>query len=314
LKRHEKKPNFFLVGAPKCATTAMAGFLGQHPDIFIPEMKEPHYFGSDLSFRRNFVRGPEWFRPTKEHYLDMYAPVTQEKMLGDASVLYLYSREAPRELKLFCPDAKIIIMIRNPIEMVYSLHSHWLYNLNEDIADFETALEAEPERKKGHAIPSNAYWIDGLIYSQVGLFSKHINRYLSEFGTENVHIIVHDDMKSDMGAEFHKLMQFLAVDDEFKPNLSQVNTHKEIRSKRLQSLIINPPDILQMVATPLIQVPQIRKLLKLAATGINVAKKRRRPMTAQAAQKLRGYYAEEIDTLSLVLNRDLTHWGKTVYE
>lgn len=312
--KQKKQPNFFLVGAPKCATTAMTSFLSQHPDIFIPEIKEPHYFGSDLIFRRNFVRGNEWFRPPFTQYLNLYSPVTTEKMCGDASVLYLYSRTAPMELKSFCPDAKIIIIIRNPIEMIYSLHSHWLYNLNENVVDFEKALAIESERKMGKLIPPNSYWVEGLMYSQVGLFSRNIKRYLSEFGRENMHIAVHDDIKTDIGSEYRKMLKFLSVDTAFQPDFIRVNAHKEIRSRFLQNLFIDPPEILQRVATPLIQVPTIRRIMKTFATAVNVRKKKRKPMTIKANRILQNCYAEEIDNLSDLLNRDLTHWKETEYE
>ena len=138
------KPNFFIVGAPKCGTSALYEYLGAHPEIFMSPYKEPHFFGSDLQQR---------WRPTKSQYFSCFAKARDEKRVGEASVHYLYSKCAAAEIKEFCPEARIIIMLRDPVEMLYSLHSQSIFSGNEVINDFEEALEAEADRKLGRRIP-----------------------------------------------------------------------------------------------------------------------------------------------------------------
>ena len=118
-----RKPDFFIVGAPKGGTTAMNAYLGQHPEIFIAERKELHFFGTDLDFSSP--------RITQEQYLSCFSEVQNEKRVGETSVWYLYSKQAAVEIKKFCPSANIIIMLRNPVDMLYSQHSQFLYNGNE---------------------------------------------------------------------------------------------------------------------------------------------------------------------------------------
>src|SRR3989339_415720 len=136
-----RKPDFFIVGAPKSGTTAMCTYLKQHPEIFMPEKKESHFFGTDLNSPR-FIRD-------KKIYLSLFSKAKDERRVGESSVWYLYSKKAASEIKEFSPSASIIIMLRNPVDMLYSQHSQFLYNGNEDIACFEEALNAEQDRRRG---------------------------------------------------------------------------------------------------------------------------------------------------------------------
>ena len=127
--KDNKLPNFFIVGAPRAGTTALYHYLSQHPDVFLPRVKEPHYFGSDLEFAVP--------RMTFDEYRNLYQGVTNEKVVGDGSVMYLMSQTAAKEIKKICPEAKIIIMLRHPVDLLVSLHQKMLLTGNETIDDFE---------------------------------------------------------------------------------------------------------------------------------------------------------------------------------
>jgi len=178
------RPNFFIVGAPKCGTTAFYEYLRLHPEIFMSVPKEPHYFGSDLLRKRA--------RPTLSQYLSCFEGAELKKRVGEASVFYLYSSRAAAEIKEFCPEARIIIMLRNPVEMLYSLHSELLFTMYEDIVDFEAALEAEADRKLGLRVPRGARHVNYLFYRDIGRFSSQVQRYFDAFGRANAHLVVYD--------------------------------------------------------------------------------------------------------------------------
>ena len=146
-----KIPNFFIVGAPKCGTTAMNDYLDQHPDVFMAH-KELHYFGNDLQVKN---------RISEQEYLQHFKDAVNEKIIGEASVWYLFSATAAKEIKSFSPDAKVLIMLRNPVDVIYSLHSQHLYDGNEDVLDFESALALDDERKAGRGIQD--HFIDVLL-------------------------------------------------------------------------------------------------------------------------------------------------------
>src|SRR5687767_13894655 len=115
--RHSKgKPNFFIVGAPRCGTTSLTRWLANHQDVYMPAIKVPFHFGTDLDMipKRKFR--------TLEAYLALYEGATTQLWLGDSTPLYLYSELAAREIRNFDPEARIIIMLRNPVDMMHSMH------------------------------------------------------------------------------------------------------------------------------------------------------------------------------------------------
>ena len=141
------KPNLFIVGAPRCGTTTLYHYLRQHPNIFMSGYKEPHYFGKDL--RKN----KKLYFTNKEKYLDLFTKGLGKKAIGEASSYYLFSSLAPKEIFQFNPRAKIIILLRQPTELLYSYHSQLLYLGDECEKDFYKALNLENCRKKGKHLP-----------------------------------------------------------------------------------------------------------------------------------------------------------------
>lgn len=308
--QQQKIPNFFIVGAAKSGTTALADYLGQHPDVFMPDAKDLHYFGTDLAFKPIFSRTQGWFPPDEGKYLSLYSDAHSQKRLCDASGWYLYSEKAAKEIEAFNPSAQIIITLRNPVDMIYSLHNHWLWNLNEDIEAFEEALAAEPDRANGLRIPPNAFFPEGLRYRQIPLYCKQIQRYFDAFGRKNVMVIIFDDMKKDVAATFRQVSVFLEIDLDFKPQFDIVNPSMRFRSKQLQEFVMNPPRVVQMFAEPILKNWWLRQKTQKMIYLINRKKSRRPPMSADTRKKLQAYYAQEVEALSELLGRDLTYWSK----
>jgi len=220
-----KKPNFFIVGAPKCGTTALYNYLKHHPDIFLPEFKEPHFFGKDIL--------PPYAIRDEKKYLSLFSNVRNEKRIGEASVWYLYSKKAATEIKEYCPSVDFIIMLRNPVDMMYSLHSQRLYTGRETIEDFEQALEASAKREYNGAIPR---------YQDVARFTEQVQRYFNVFGRDKVHIIIYDDFKRNTLDEYLKTLDFLGVERDHRPNKFKViKASRTFRNRYLQSLMHTTP-------------------------------------------------------------------------
>lgn len=295
-----KKPDFFIVGAPKCGTTAMNDYLRQHPEIFIPDAKELHFFGLDLNFRRR--------RLTLEQYLSYFSGVQNEKRIGESSVWYLYSKVAATEIKEFCPSARIIIMLRNPVDMLYSLHSQHLFNGREDIEDFGEAMEAEVDRKNGIRIPKGKFLIEGLFYREVAKYTTQVQRYLNIFGKEKVHIIIFDDFKNNTDGIYKETLRFLGVDENFQPNFRVINSNKRIRSKVLRELIQNPPQIVRGLVKILIP-HQVRHKIRESIIRLNIRNENRYPMDPKLRRALQAEFVQETKQLSILLGRDLTCWN-----
>ena len=141
-----RKPDFFIVGAPRSGTTSMKRALWEHPEIFLVA-GAPNFFGTDLYQSGHIV--------DEEAYLSLFVRAKKEKRVGEKSVSYFMSMRAAAEIKEFQASASIIIMLRNPVDVLYSLHSYHVHTTgHEDILDFEAALEAEEHRRRGLRIPN----------------------------------------------------------------------------------------------------------------------------------------------------------------
>ncbi len=197
-----RKPDFFIVGAPKCGTTAISDYLAQHPDVFLAP-KELHFFGSDLNpVRLNEVE-----------YLRLFESASRESRLGEASVWYFYSESVPAEIKNFSPDARIIMSLRNPVDMIYSLHSQLVYSMAEEIEDFERALHAEQQDGRTLRLPVG---LESFTYAAAGKYCEHVKRYLDTFGPEKVCIVIFDDLKENTPRVYGAVCEFLAVRSAFQ--------------------------------------------------------------------------------------------------
>lgn len=228
-----RKPDFFIVGAPKCGTTAMYQWLKVHPEVFVP-VKEIHYFGQDLDHRRPEV--------SAERYAELFAPARPvHQAVGDVGVWYLMSETAAQEIHAYNPEARIIIMLRRPAQMLYSLHSQLLYSGEEDIADFGEALAAEADRLEGRRIPRSTHKgleappTECLFYSRVAAFAAQVERYQTLF--EHVHVVLHDDIKSDVAKVYREVLTFLEVDPDVQPDFSVVNPNTRAKSQAMRKII-----------------------------------------------------------------------------
>ena len=289
-----RKPNLFIVGAPKSGTTAMDQYLGRHPEIFMADRKESHFFGRDLTAR--------YGRPTKAEYLSYFSLAGKEKRVGESSVFYLFSKEAGSEIKAFSPEAKIIIMLRNPVDMMYSLHAYKIYHATEDIEDFSAALKAEEDRKKGLRIPPSTQFVESLYYRQLGRYSEQVKRYLDVFGRENMHVIIFDDFKTDTPGEYRRTLAFLGVDPDFAPEFEIINPTGMARSKliqRLANFTLARSYMLRQI------IPQS---LRSIVRRLNTIQKGPAPMAAELRRQLQAEFAPEVERLSELLGRDLTCW------
>jgi hypothetical protein len=299
---NQRRPDFFIVGAPKCGTTAMNVYLRQHPQIFMPERKDISYFGTDLKFERPRISG--------EEYLSLFRGANEALRIGESSVWYMYSKTAAEEIKSFSPSASIIVMLRDPVDMLYAQHSEFLYNCNEDIADFQEALEAEPERKQGKRIPRQAHFVDGLFYRETAKYAEQVQRYFSVFGRENVHVIIYDDFKEDTAKAYADALTFLNVDPSYRPTFQIINRNKTFRSRRLQQLLVAPPVALTKIYRQVIPQSLEGQLMK-RLRRINTRHTKRPALDPLLRKRLQVEFQPEVQKLADLLGRDLSSWSST---
>ncbi|HEX6656220.1 MAG TPA: sulfotransferase [Candidatus Limnocylindria bacterium] len=293
----EPRPNFFIVGAPRCGTTAMYEYLRQHPDVFMPYRKEPVYFGSDLTKRQPPM--------TEAEYLALFRPGAGRSCLGEATVWYLYSQTAPAEIKAFSQDPRIIIMLRNPVDMMYSLHSQLFFSANEDLADFGEAIAAEEDRRQGRRMPPRARRPEGLQYRACGRYASHVRRYLQAFGPDAVHVIIYDDFSADAPGSYRRTLDFLGVDPSFQADLTVVNQSKAPRSRWLQHVTYTP---WFMRATARLPKP-VNHVIRRSLKRLNFKEQPRIPLDPALRAALTLEMAPDVAELGELLGRDLSQWS-----
>src|SRR5215211_616571 len=230
-----RRPDFFIVGAPKCGTTALTAYLTQHPQVGMCERKETQYFAFDLYPKFARAKGRPWI--SQDEYLSLFAQAQDKQRIGEASVWYFYSSAAPREINEFSPESRIIVMLRNPLEAVPSLHSQFVFVGIEPVEDLEEALALDEERERLGTPPL----FPPRSYRSAARYSEQLKRYLSVFGRERVHIVVYDDFRRDTIGAYRETCEFLGIDRDFVPRFEIVNPNKRVRSRVLRNLVRFPP-------------------------------------------------------------------------
>ncbi|MCP4655137.1 MAG: sulfotransferase [bacterium] len=263
----------------------MYTYLKQHPEIFVSVLKEPHFFGSDLSRQPHTVRD-------QEVYLNLFADAGPQQKAGEGSVWYLRSRRAAAEIKAFCPDAGILIMLRNPVEMIHSLHALYLRTGNEEIEDVEAAVAAQSDRLEGRRIPATTYFPEGLLYTENAMFFDKVRRFLELFGGARVRIILFDDFTADTPKSYKETLEFLGVDPGFEPNYDTRAANVAMRMEVLAQLRKLPPEL--------------RRVMRGSGRRHLGPRPAMRP---ELRRRLQRHLAADVEQLSALIGRDLRHWG-----
>jgi Sulfotransferase domain len=292
------RPSFFIVGAPKCGTTSLCHYLGQHPDIFIPELKELNFFASDLDLHRYYG--------SEREYVDAFQNQLGKKICGEGTVWYLYSETAASEIKSFNRDAKIIISLRSPSDMAYSLYRHRIYVGCENIHDFSTALEQQ-ERDADCATDHHAHWqnVTGRIYTLVPMYYQQVARYLDVFSHLSVKIVLFEDLKDSASKVYNQICQFIGVSPDSSPALDIQNPGKQWKSNKLQSWQRHPPESIKRMwhFLPL----SMRSAISRHVRGLNT-RVAAPALESDLRRRLNDLFRPDVARLSELIGRDLTHW------
>lgn len=299
-----RRPNTFIVGAPKCATTAMAQALGRHPSVFMSPIKEPHRFGADLPELRVRELIPD------SEYVDLFRGARAEIAIAEASVWTMRSSLAAAEIKAFEPDARIIIMLRDPVDMLASLHGELCRAGVEDIRDLRAALEAESDRRAGRGLPSGIARTGQLLYSEAVDFPDQVERFFDVFGREAVHVVLVEDVRANPPSVMTAVQRFVGVDVRDDVRLESSNAGRVIRAARLQRFARQPGSLRSATRrlVPAGMRPRIARRVVDAIERFNLTSEARPATPDDLAAELRDRYRGTVDRLEVVLGRDLACW------
>jgi hypothetical protein len=310
-------PNFFLAGAPKAGTTSLCHYLDQHPQIYMCPIKEPCYFGSEFRPEncaqeilptversqcelRNYLDGPmrerrfggmvtEW-----EDYVRLFRHVRGETAIGEASSCYLWSETAPHNIHAKIPNAKILLVLRDPAERAFSqyLHQVAVGGLRLSFRQQVEACLQNRSRKFSLQYP----------LLEFGLYHGQVSRFLEYFPRQNICVQLYDDYRANTAAMMANIFRFLGVEDTFTPDTSQ--RHLELSLPRLAGV---SHALRELGVWQAIKRIMPAKLLP-AARRLAFTPRRNLALDPEDRRLLVGYYAEDIRKLAMLTDRDLSAW------
>ena len=315
-----RSPNFFVVGAAKSGTTALWYYLGQHPDCYLAPVKEPHRWAEDLHLPSHpfLARHPELFLPRgavdfwtdrmgpvgaglgtdAASYPSLYAAAGAQRAVGEADPAYLLSEVAPDAISQAHPDARVVIVLRHPVEVMHSLHAMLRLGANEPCWDFAQAVAASRDREVGDP-PGHEVWAR---YLDVVRFAPQVRRYLEAFPRAQVHVSLFDDLRTDVVGWLQDVQAFLGLAPQRPPDLRPANDSQRVRSPRLHRLLLDPSPRAARV------VRRLPTSLRVRAVAANMQPLVRDPLPPSLRRDLTAELAPDVRELADLIDRDLSHW------
>jgi hypothetical protein len=294
------QPNFFLVGAPKCGTTALYQYLRSHPRIYMPAFKEPHYFARDLEAYRLIKTVSEYGR-----LFD--AAQAGHSRIGEASVYYLRSSEAIPQIRAFDPEARIIAMLRNPVDMLHALHSQLLYVGEEREPDFERAWRLQGRRRRGRDIPARCREPLLLQFEELGRLGAQVERLLAVFPAAQVKLVLYEDFTAGPQTVYAEVLEFLGIPHDGSAAFPRINDNKRARSGWIKGALRKPPPVLRNAVRAWKGVVGGERVaqLKSRLVRLNTVREARPPLSAEFRAELVATFRNDVDRLSELLQRPL---------
>jgi hypothetical protein len=308
-------PDFFIVGHPKCGTTALYEMLRRHPQIYMPDFKEPWFFADDMRPRFQPERSgavPE----TLTGYMELFEEATAEQQVGEASSSYLRSRRAADGIARVRPDARIVAILREPASFLRSLHDQMLADHVETEKDLAKAMALEADRRAGRRIPRRSHLPQMLLYSDHVRYVEQLRRYHAVFGTEQVLVLIYDDFRADNEATLRQVREFLGVEDTAPLEVFDANTSdKRMRSQQLDELVRvlaigrGPVSGAAKAAVKAVTSSELRgRAMRLTRRKLVFGKPR--PPDERLMLELRRRFTGEVVALGDYIGRDLVGlWG-----
>jgi sulfotransferase family protein len=309
-----RTPDFFIVGHAKSGTTALYEMLRRHPQIYMPEAKEPWYLASDMQPRfqpRRAGMPPQ----TLEEYLSLFAAAAPSQRVGEASSSYLWSQTAASRIAELQPAARIIAVLREPASFLRSLHLQLLQTHVEVQRDLRKALGLEAARREGRRIPRRSHRPQLLRYSEYVRYVEQLRRYHSVFAREQVLVLIYDDFRADNEGTVRGVLRFLEVDDSLAIESREANPTVLIRSHQLDDLVhsvsVGRSPLTRMVKSGVKAItPSALRRDALRLTISRIVHRTPDPVDDRLMLELRRRFEPEVVALSEYLGRDLVKlWG-----
>lgn len=294
-------PNFFIVGAAKAGTTSLYRYLSQHPDVFMCALKEPNWFS-----RVNAPGGVSYVT-SEEEYLELFEGWSGEAAVGEASPSYLWDEEAPRRIFDAVPQAKIIAILRDPVERAFSDYLQTIQWEQEDLPFLEALKQGYREEPKQYGVSR--------LYVDLGFYADQIERYLNVFGESRVKVYLHEDFREDPNALLESALEFLEVDPNRASSIRtdvQYNKYSIPRDRlanRLAEKVLESRTFksrrFKALRAKLMPDPRLRFRIR---QRLRFEEGRKPEIDEESRRFLMELYRPDVLKLQELLDRDLGHW------
>ena len=279
----------FIVGAPKAGTTSLHHYLNEHPDVLMSEEKEPDYFSNKELSDQGLYYGTSQI-DNEEKYHNLFKNKKNEQILGEASVSYLFYPEVPQRIKNYNPEAKIIIMLRNPVDRAFS---HYLmdYRLGLTSESFDDIFKKKSELKFQQ-------------YFVLGNYSSQIINYFNVFGKENIHIILYSDFKKNTPLELEKVFDFLSLNTNYSIDFNKVHNSFSMPKNNIVRKIYSIIWLRKVLVTlvPFSFISLIKSIL--------FNKENKPKLSVEVRNSVSLYFEKDIEILEKLLSINLEKWKK----
>lgn len=287
-------PNFICPGAQKSATTTLYDLLRQHPDVYLPDVKELHFFDNEEKFLKSI----------SFYEKEFFSEVKGEKVIGDITPIYMYLDYIPQRIyNALGENIKFIFMLRNPIDRAYS--HYWRgYNRNYEKETFERAINFEKERIKAGDFANRHF-----SYINRGFYANQIKRFLKYFSKKNMKFILFEEFINNTFLIIKDIFSFLEIDKDVLINFNvNKNTSKIVKSKMLKNFIGEP--LIKKSAKILIPNKKTRRALEQMIKNLYQRSFEKLKLNINTRNKLLNLYRPEIRELENLIDRDLNLWFK----
>ena len=296
------KPNLFIAGAPKCGTTSLHDYLVQHPGFDEGVHKEPHFFNEDLFDYRHAT--------SQQDYLSFYSQKkSQADYLLDSSTNYVYSEVAAQKIVEFNAEAKFIVMLRNPIDLIRSWHQHLLFRQIETEPNLNVAWKLGPIRDRAPEFVKEFPYPGHVVYRNAGKLGTHLQRLMQAVDREKLFLIYLEDLKKNPKSVFESLEFFLGTNFDEHIKLESKNQAKRTRSQLLNRLLFYPGPATRLakrIGKTIIPKSFLKRFDIFSLVGsTNVHKS----MPDQLRMEMYEFFEEDIKLLSELTSRELSHWS-----
>ncbi len=305
-----RPPDTFFIGHPRSGSGLLDSYLSGHPDLFMAR-KELHYFGADLRYHD----------PPRslENYLEHFHGAGTATRVGEASTWMLISERAAGEVKAFCAanntaEPRILLMLREPTSWLHSLHSHLVFTGDEDIVDFQEALDAEPDRAEGRRLPPYSIPANATAYRAHTRYAAQVQRWFEAFGRDRVMVLINDDFRDDSAQVFDAVLRFLGLNVDFAgkdevlaASQRSRNSNRTVRSAAIRRFVNQPSQRRVLEGVDPAPIPGVGLAIRALRRG-NIIYADRAPMDPAVKARLQRTLLPEIEALEALLDRDLSPW------